>query len=110
MSLKRGGIYWVAFPERSPRGAEIEKTRPCVILSLESINDIRRTVVVIPLASSPKPAPPIALSVVSAGADSVAVCDQVQVIDKRRLRKQIGQLSARDIAAIEDSLRVILGL
>ncbi len=110
MSFRRGGIYWVAFPERTPRGSEIEKTRPCVILSLEAINEVRRTVVVVPFTSSPKPAPPIALSVVSAGKDSVAVCDQVQVVDKRRVRNEIGQLSPRDLASIEDSVRVILGL
>ncbi len=110
MNVQRGHIYWVAFPDRSPRGAEIEKTRPCVVLSLDSINAVRRTVVVIPLTTSPKAVPPIAISVLSAGKDSVAVCDQVQVVDKKRLHSEHGRISDTDLKTIEDSARVILGL
>ena len=110
MKAQRGHIYWVAFPDRTPRGAEIEKTRPCVVLSLDSINAVRRTVVLIPLTNSPKAAPPIAISVLSAGKNSVAVCDQVQVIDKARLKDEIGHMSSSDLQNIEDSVRVILGL
>ena len=110
MKIQRGHVYWVAFPDRAPRGAEIEKTRPCVVLSLDSINTVRRTVIVVPLTTSPKPAPPIALSVLSAGKDSVAVCDQVQVIDKQHIKEEMVRLSEHDLQMIEDSVRVILGL
>ncbi len=108
--IVRGSIYWVAFPDRSPRGAEIEKTRPCVCLSLDSINAVRRTVIVVPLTTSPKTAAPIALPVPSAGKDSVAVCDQVQVVDKHRIRGEVGHLASHEIEAIENSVRTILGL
>ena len=110
MSLKRGDIHWVDFPKRDPKGAEIEKTRPCVILSLSAVNDLRRTVVVIPLTSSPEPVPPIAIAVASAGPDSVAVCDQVSAVDKRRVKNKSGSVSAKDLRAIEESVRLVLGL
>jgi mRNA interferase MazF len=106
----RGDIYWVNFPKRSPRGAEIEKTRPCVVLSLTRVNEVRRTVLVIPLASSPEPAPPIAVAVPSAGSGSVAVVDQLTAVDKSRLRKRAGALNTVDITTIENSLRMILRL
>jgi mRNA-degrading endonuclease toxin of MazEF toxin-antitoxin module len=48
--------------------------------------------------------------VLSAGKDSVAVCDQVQVIDKQRIKEEIVRLSEHDLQIIEDSVRVILGL
>ncbi len=110
MSLARGDIHWVSFPKRDPHGAEIEKTRPCVILSLTAVNAVRRTVVVVPLTSSPDPAPPIAIAVASAGPDSVAVCDQVTAVDKRRLKGKTARVSATDLRAIEQSVRLVLGL
>jgi mRNA interferase MazF len=106
----RGEIYWVNFPKRSPRGAEIEQTRPCVVLSLTRVNEVRRTVLVVPLTSSPEPVPPIAVAVPSAGPGSVAVVDQLTAVDKGRLRRRVGALSAADLTTVEDSLRMILRL
>jgi mRNA interferase MazF len=110
MSYKRGDIHWIDFPKRDPRGSEIEKTRPCVVLSLTKTNEIRRTVVVVPLTSSPEPVPPIAIAVPSAGPDSVAVCDQVTTVDKKRVKGRFGVLSGEDMRALEDSVRAVLGL
>ena len=110
MSFTRGDIHWVNFPKRDPKGAEIEKTRPCVILSLTAVNAVRRTVLVVPLTTSPEPAPPIAIAVASAGPDSVAVCDQVMAVDKRRLKNRTGSVSPKDLQAIEQSVRLVLGL
>lgn len=53
MSLARGDIHWVNFPKRDPHGAQIEKPRPCVILSLTAVNALRRTVVVTGTAQRP---------------------------------------------------------
>ncbi len=110
MSCTRGDIHWVNFPKRDPQDSEMEKTRPCVILSLTAVNAVRRTVVVIPLTSSPEPAPPIAIAVTSAGPDSIAVCDQVTAVDKRRLKNRTGCVSPTDLRAIEQSVRLVLGL
>ena len=110
MSFMRGDIHWVNFPKRDPKGAEIEKTRPCVILSLTAVNAVRRTVLVVPLTTSPEPAPPIAIAVASAGPYSVAVCDQVTAVDKRRLKNRTGSVSPKDLQAIEQSVRLVLGL
>lgn len=110
MAFNRGEIYWVSLPKRDPQGTEIEKTRPCIILSLSAANEFRSTVVVVPLTSSPQPVPPVAISVSSAGADSVAVCDQVTAVDKRRLGDKKGVLSSKDMRAVEESVRLVLGL
>ena len=109
-TIKRGDIYWVELPNRDPRGSEIEKTRPCVVISMTEANALRRTVVCVPLTSSPEPAPPIAIAVPSAGPDSVAVCDQIAAIDTRRLKQHAGSLSAHDLRELENSLRLILVL
>ena len=62
------------------------------------------------MTSSPEPAPPVAIAVPSAGPDSVAVCDQIAAIDKRRLRRRVGALSPADMREVEKSLRLVLVL
>lgn len=106
--MKRGEIWWVDF--EPTRGSEIKKRRPALIVTDNALNRIRRTVVVIPLSSSPNPQPPIVVSVPSAGVNSVAVCDQIRAVDKTRLSEKIGMLKESEMRTIEKSLAQILSL
>lgn len=106
--MNRGQVWWADLDPT--RGGEIRKSRPAVILSVDPLNRARRTVVVVPLSSSPTPRPPIVVAVPSAGAGSAAVCDQVRAVDKQRLTRQQGRLSAADLEAVEDGVRAVLGL
>ena len=92
------------------RGSEIRKTRPAVVLTANVLNRTRRTVVVVPLSTGPAPHPPIVVATPSAGAESVAVCDQVRAIDKGRLTRCGGQLAPADLQAIEAGVRAVLEL
>lgn len=65
------------------QGAEIQKTRPAVILSADALNRARRTVIVVPLSTGPRPRSPLVMPTPSAGAGSVAVCDRVRAIGNR---------------------------
>jgi mRNA interferase MazF len=91
-------------------GSEIAKTRPCLILTANMLNDRRRTVVIIPLSSSPVPNPPLMVSLTCAGRPCVAVTDQIRAVSKDRLARRIGTISAEDLLAIEEALRAILDL
>jgi mRNA interferase MazF len=106
--VRRGEVWWVDLDPT--RGSEIRKTRPAAILSVDALNRVRRTVVVVPLSSSPHPRPPLVVAVPSAGAGSVAVCDQVRAVDKGRLARRQGLLSDADLREIEDGVRAVLGL
>ncbi len=106
--IRRGSVWWVAFDPA--RGGEVQKTRPAVVLSADGLNRVRRAVVVVPLSTGPTPRPPVVLAVPSAGADAVAVCDQVRAVDKSRLTTLRGTLSPRDLRAVEDGVRAVLGL
>ena len=106
--LKRGEVWWVNLDPT--QGSEIQKTRPAVILTVNALNRARRTVVVVPLSGSATPRPPIVVSVPSAGAGSVAVCDQVRAVDKSRLTERIGQISESDLASIGVGIAQVLGL
>jgi mRNA interferase MazF len=41
--------------------------------------------------------------------DSVALCYQMQVLDKTRLLRKLGQLSTRTIAQLEEVVLITLG-
>lgn len=106
--MNRGDVYWVDL--NPTKGSEINKLRPCVLIGANPINKARHTVVVIPLSTSSKPRPPLAISVTCLGKQVVAVCDQIRAVDKSRLRKSADKLSLKDMSAIEDGLRQVLSL
>jgi mRNA interferase MazF len=107
-AIRRGEIWWVCLDPA--QGSEIRKTRPCVVVSAEQINQQRRTPVVVPLSAAPDAAPPVVVSAPSAGGDSVAVVDQVRAVDKSRFIRTSGSLSLEDMATVEAALKRVLSL
>jgi mRNA interferase MazF len=105
---QRGEIWWARLDPTV--GSEISKTRPCVVISNSVVNEHRRTVVVVPLTSSPRAAPPVLVSVTCSGQPAIAVIDQVRAVAKERLVRHIERLSAEHLQAVEDALREILEL
>ncbi len=91
-------------------GSEIRKTRPCVVVSVRVLNERRRTVIVIPLSSSPKAAPPILIPVLCDGRPAVAVSDRIRAVAKERLRGRLGEVTEDEMLALEEGLRQILQL
>ena len=65
---------------------------------------------VVPLSTSAKVLPPVVVGVPSAGPDPVALCHQVRTIDKLRIGKYLGEISATDMTAIEGAVRQVYGL
>src|SRR5438045_8331168 len=106
--VRRGDVWWVSLDPT--QGSEIRKTRPAVVVTANALNRARRTVVVVPLSTGPEPRPPIIVPTPSAGPHSVAVCDQLRAVDKRRLTRISGRLSNSDLGMIEEGIRRILEL
>jgi len=108
MNPRRGEIWWAVFDPAV--GSEISKTRPCLILTTDVVNVHRRTVVVVPLSSSPSPCPPIRVALQCRNRPAVAVVDQIRAISKERLRSRLGRASAAELDAVEAALKEILEL
>lgn len=108
MTPRRGEVWWAALDPTL--GSEIAKTRPCVVMTRDLINQHRHTVVVVPLSSSPKARPPILIAVNCAGKPVVAVVDQIRAIAKERLQARIGVLAEPEMDAIGDALQQVLEL
>jgi mRNA interferase MazF len=107
-TVRRGEVWWVDFD--AVDDGEIRKMRPAVVVTADALNRARRTVVVVPLATGPQARPPIVVATPSAGDRRVAVCDQARAVDKSRLTRTAGTLSAPDLRAVEEGLRRILEL
>jgi mRNA interferase MazF len=91
-------------------GSEVAKTRPCVVVGRDLVNEYRRTVVVIPLSSSPSPFPPIRVKMRCGERDAVAVVDQIRAVSKERLKERIGSATPEEMRAISQALGQILEL
>ncbi len=108
MTPRRGEVWWAALDPSL--GSEIAKTRPCVVVTRDLVNQYRRTVVVVPLSTSPAAHPPILVAVNCGGRPAVAVVDQIRAIAKERLQSRIGVLAEPEMEAIGDAVRQILDL
>ncbi|HTW52037.1 MAG TPA: type II toxin-antitoxin system PemK/MazF family toxin [Stellaceae bacterium] len=106
--VRRGEVWWVDFD--AVDSGDMRPMRPAVIVTADALNRARRTVVVVPLAAGAMPRPPIVVATPSAGEGKVAICDQARAVDKARLTRTAGQLSAPDLKAVEDGLRRVLEL
>ena len=106
--MQRDEVWWVNF--EPSQGMETQKRRPAVILTVNALNRARGTVVAVPLSTSAKPRPPIALPLPSAGPGSVAICDQLCAADKKRFGKKICDLSPRDLSTLTEAMKTVLGL
>ncbi len=106
--MKRGEVWWVEFDPAV--GSEIRKTRPAVIVSNDAANRNLSRVVVVPLTSSTGRQYPGEALVVVDGQNSKAMADQIMAADKVRLKSQLGTVNKADMQAVEDAIRVHLGL
>lgn len=85
-------------------GSEIQKTRPCVVISPDEMNKYLRTVVIAPMTSSSKEYP-TRVQIKHNEKSGWVVLDQIRTIDKQRILKVFGELSSSEIAAVKSVLR-----
>lgn len=90
-------------------GAEMKKTRPCVIISPDEMNNNLKTVIVAPITSIAR-AIPTRIFVKATGTsglknDSYIVLDQIKTVDKSRLAVKIGEISLSEQKDLTEALQ-----
>jgi mRNA interferase MazF len=75
-------------------GSEIQKTRPCLIISPDEMNKYIRTVIVAPLTTAGKDYP-TRVSCKFKKKKGQIVLDQIRTIDKIRLIKKLGSIDSQ---------------
>ncbi len=75
-------------------GNEIQKTRPCLIISPNEINHHISTVIVAPMTTKGKRYP-TRISCSFQGKKGQIILDQIRTIDKKRLVKKLGVINPK---------------
>lgn len=83
---------------------EIKKTRPCVIISPDELNDNLRTIVVAPMTTKSHDYP-TRLKIKHNKQTGWVVIDQIRTIDKKRISKVLGRLTPKEIDGCKDIIR-----
>jgi mRNA interferase MazF len=103
--MQRGDVFWANLP--GPEGR-----RPVVIVSRSEAVRVRTIVTVAPVTKTIRRI----ASEVPLGreqglrARSVANCDSLKTVSKRRLMTRIGSLDSHKLVALDDALRFALGI
>ncbi len=102
--MKRGEIWLVNLDPTV--GSEIQKTRPCVVVSPAELNDNLRTAIVAPMTSQGFAAP-FRVPVTHAGKKGLIVLDQLRTVDKTRLVKKVGTVHIKTLSVILKTLQEV---
>ena len=109
----RGDIY---LADLNPsRGSEQAGVRPVILVQRQNLDRFTRTVVVIPVTTNLRRAQIPGTVLIAAGEgglnqESVALCYQIVVIDRQRLQRQLGTLSAVYLQQLGEAIRYTLDL
>ena len=100
--VSRFDVYLVALDPTV--GTEIKKTRPCVVVSPDELNDAVRTVIVAPMTSRGH-GYPWRVRCRFRGRRGEVIVDQIRTVDRSRLLKKLGRLgkagSARTLEVLQ---------
>lgn len=102
--VKRGEIWLVNLDPTV--GSEIRKMRPCVVVSPGEMHDHLRTVMVAPMTTKSRPAP-FRIAVAHGGRKGLILLDQLRAVDKTRLSKKLGAVSAKTLTSTLSTLQEV---
>ena len=91
MEVNRFDVFLVALDPTLGHG--LKKTRPCTVISPDEMNHHIGTVIIAPMTSRARDYP-TRISCTFQKVSGQVVLDQIQTVDKVRLVKKLGQLSA----------------
>lgn len=100
--VKRGEIWLVNLDPTV--GSEIQKSRPCVIISPNEMHAHLRTVIVAPMTTGSRPAP-FRIPVTHAGKEGLILLDQIRTVDKLRLAQHFGKLPPRTLKQLLETMQ-----
>jgi len=110
--LQNGNIYWANLDPAI--GSEIAKTRPVLIVSNDINNKFAATVSILPITTSTRKIYPFEVSVTPEESGlknaSKIKANQIRTIDKQRIGKKLGGLSAAKMNEVKEALLIHLDI
>ena len=105
MVINQYEIYWIDLDPT--KGSEIKKTRPCVVISPNEMNNSINTVIIAPMTSTSKNYP-TRINTTLDERDGWIVLDQIRCVDKSRLVKVAGVLKQEVIIKVKEAMKEML--
>lgn len=105
---KRGDVWWVNLDPA--QGSEIKKRRPAIVVSNNLSNKTLDRIQVVPITSNTKRLFVSECLVTVKRTPSKALANQIRTVSTERLDKRICSLSIKDLQAVENVVRLQLGL
>ena len=102
--MTRGEIWLVNLDPTV--GSEIRKTRPCVVVSPADMHDHLRAVLVAPMTTAGREAP-FRIGINHGGRKGLILLDQVRAVDKTRLARKLGTVSAKTLTSTLKTLQEV---
>lgn len=99
------GEVWLANLDPTV-GSEIQKTRPCVVVSPAEMHDYLRTVIVAPMTTGSQAAA-FRIGLTFDGKTGWVLLDQVRTLDKTRLVKRLGAVEANTLRQLLTTLQLV---
>jgi mRNA interferase MazF len=94
-------VWLVALDPTS--GAEIQKTRPCLIISPNEMNRHLRTLIIAPMTTAERPYP-TRVAITFQGKRGQVARDQLRAIDRQRLVRKLGSVSESTAVRVSTTL------
>ncbi len=107
-SPKRGDVYWANLDPTI--GTEINKMRPCLIISEDEGNEISSRVTVAAITATIKTVHPFQVKIRMKNKDGKVLLNQIRTIDKQRLNGKIGSLDNDTMRQVDRALKIYLAL
>jgi mRNA interferase MazF len=105
--VQRYEVRWAVLDPS--RGAEMAKTRPVVIVSMDELNARLQTVTICPITSQLHPAWRCRLPVRCKGRPAEIAVDQIRTVSKTRLGPRVGSLSDEEASALRRLITEMFG-
>lgn len=108
---KRGEIYWVNLDPTV--GTEINKKRPCLIISNDEGNEVSSRVTVVAITSSEKSIKtiyPFQVKIHMKNKEGRILLNQIRTIDKQRLDGKMASLDKETMQQVDKALKISLSL
>jgi len=105
MVIDQYNVYWI---DLNPTlGSEVNKVRPCVVLSPDEMNHNIKTIIIAPVTSTIRPYPSRVFCEIE-GKRGAIMIDQIRTIDKQRIKSLIGKLPEAERQKIREVINSML--
>ena len=102
MTYPRRDEVWLIGLDPS-KGTEIKKTRPCLVISPDEMNEPLQTVLVAPMTTTLRTYP-TRVSVTFQNKTGQIALDQLRAVDRQRLVRRLGVVSTKTADAVSNVL------